>query len=157
MSDDATTAEDAEATVTEESEPKPTETVEFWKQKAREHEKRSRENYAAVKRLAELEESQKSEAEKIADRLAKADSDLAAIPSRMCELLKPLLIKQHGLDPDKDGQFLTATEPDLLVEQADRLAEISGKRKNIVPREGRTPNQSPVDPTRDFLRSINGQ
>ena len=52
-------------------EPKPTETVDFWKQKAREQEKRAKENAAAAKRLAEVEESQKSEAERLADRATK--------------------------------------------------------------------------------------
>jgi hypothetical protein len=52
---------------------------------------------------------------------------------------------------------LQSTDPDLLIRQFKWVVGQSGKRKNIVPREGRTPNQSPIDPTRDFLRSINGQ
>ena len=53
--------------------------------------------------------------------------------------------------------FLTATDPETLLKQADRLVGQSGKRKNVVPREGRNPNPALTDPTRDFLRSINGQ
>jgi hypothetical protein len=153
---DVTTAEGTEQ-VPEDVEPKPTETVEFWKQKAREHEKRTKDNFAAVKRLAELEEAQKSEAEKIADRLAKADSEVAGIPSKVCEALKAHLIAIHEIADEDAELFLTATDPETLLKQADRLVGQSGKRKNIVPREGRTPNQSLADPTRDFLRSINGQ
>ena len=38
------------------TEPKPTETVEFWKAKAREQEKRAKDNAAAATRLAEIED-----------------------------------------------------------------------------------------------------
>ena len=44
-----------------------------WKAKARDWEKRAKENKAAADKLAELEESQKSEAQKLADRLAAAE------------------------------------------------------------------------------------
>ena len=112
---------------------------------------------AKASRLDEIEESQKSEAEKVADRLAKADADVAAIPQRVCEALKAHLIKIHEIDQEDAELFLTATDPELLLKQADRLVGQSGKRKNIVPREGRTPNPAPSDPSRDFLRAINGQ
>ena len=112
---------------------------------------------AKASRLDEIEEAQKSEAEKVADRLAKADSEVAGIPSKVCEALKVHLIAIHEIAPEDAELFLTATDPETLLKQADRLVGQSGKRKNIVPREGRTPNQSLVDPTRDFLRSINGQ
>ena len=112
---------------------------------------------AKANRLDEIEEAQKSEAEKVADRLAKADAEVASVPSKVCDIIKPILITTLGLDPEKDGQFLTATDPDLLVEQASRLAELSGRRKNVVPREGRSPSPGPSDPSRDFLRAINGQ
>ena len=116
-----------------------------------------RELKAKASRLDEIEESQKSEAEKVADRLAKADAEVAGIPSKVCDALKDHLIKIHEIDQEDAELFLTATEPDLLLKQVDRLVGQSGKRKNIVPREGRNPNPAPTDPTRDFLRSINGQ
>jgi predicted nucleic acid-binding Zn-ribbon protein len=117
-----------------------------------------RELKAKASRLDEIEEAQKSEAEKVADRLAKADAEVAGIPSKVCEALRAHLIKIHEIDQEDAELFLTATEPDLLLKQADRLVGQSGKRnRNIVPREGRNPNPNPTDPTRDFLRSINGQ
>jgi hypothetical protein len=117
-----------------------------------------RELKSKASRLDEIEEAQKSEAEKVADRLAKADAEVAGIPSKVCEALRAHLIKIHEIDQEDAELFLTATEPDLLLKQADRLIGQSGKRnRNIVPREGRNPNPNPTDPTRDFLRSINGQ
>ena len=109
-------------------------------------------------RFDELQESQKSETEKTAERIAKAEAELNAIPAKVSEVLRAHLIDLHGFDQEDAELFLTATEPDLLLKQADRLVGQSGKRnKNIVPREGRNPNPNPTDPTRDFLRSINGQ
>jgi len=112
---------------------------------------------AKASRLDEIEESQKSEAEKVADRLAKADAVVAGVPSQVCEALKAHLIAIHEIAAEDAELFLTATDPETLLKQADRLVGQSGKRKNIVPREGRNPNPAPTDPTRDFLRSINGQ
>jgi len=111
---------------------------------------------AKAARLDELEEANKSDAEKIADRIAKAEAEVTAIPAKVSEVLKAHLIDLHGFDQEDADLFLTATDPDLLRKQADRLVG-PGKRKNIVPREGRNPNPAPTDPTRDFLRSINGQ
>jgi hypothetical protein len=112
---------------------------------------------AKASRLDEIEEAQKSEAEKVADRLAKADAEVATVPAKVCEALKAHLIAIHEIAPEDAELFLTATDPETLLKQADRLVGQSGKRKNIVPREGRNPNPAPTDPTRDFLRSINGQ
>lgn len=108
-------------------------------------------------RLDQLEESQKSEAEKAAERLAKAEAELAAIPSVVCESLKSHLVKLHDITPEDAELFLTSTDPEILLKQVDRLVGSSVKRGNRVPREGRNPNPSPSDPTRDFLRAINGQ
>lgn len=116
-----------------------------------------RELKAKASRLDEIEEASKSEAEKVADRLAKADAEVAGIPAKVSEALKAHLIAIHSFDQEDAELFLTATDPELLLKQAERLVGQSGKRKNIVSREGRIPNQAQTDPTRDFLRSINGQ
>lgn len=112
---------------------------------------------AKASELDQIREAQKSEAEKVADRLAKADSEVAGIPSRVTEALKAHLVVLHEIADEDAELFLTATEPETLLKQVDRLVGQQGKRKNIVPREGRTPNPAPTDPTRDFLRTINGQ
>ena len=113
---------------------------------------------AKASELDQIREAQKSEAEKVADRLAKADAEVAALPSKVCEALKAHLVKIHEITDEDSELFLTATDPETLLKQADRLVAQSGKRnKNIVPREGRTPNPAPADPSREFLRAINGQ
>lgn len=138
--------------------PKPTETVDFWKQKAREQEKRAKENAKAAERLAEIEESQKSEAEKAADRIAKAEAEVSAVPSKVAASLREHLVALHEIDKDDAELFLTANEPELLLKQITRLLGRSDERKkrnNHVPREGAT-STSVESADRDLVRSIFG-
>lgn len=150
--------ETAEATETEtDADQKPTETVEFWKQKAREQEKRAKDNATAAKRLAELEEANKSEAEKAADRIAKAEAEAATVPSKVADALKTHLVALHGIDEEDAELFLTATEPELLLKQVTRLLGQSDKRKkNHVPREGATPPQPGQSEEAAFVRDLFG-
>jgi len=62
--------------------PKPTETVEFWKQKAREQEKRAKDNATAAQRLAELEDAQKTAEQKANDKLAELTAKEAALAAK---------------------------------------------------------------------------
>lgn len=101
--------------------PKPTETVDFWKAKARDQEKRAKENAAAAKRLAELEDAQKSEAEKAAERIAQAESEVASVPQKVAESLRDHLIELHSIEADDAELFLTSNDPAVLVKQANRL------------------------------------
>lgn len=151
----------AEATATEpeattEQQTKPTETVDFWKQKAREQEKRAKDNATAAQRLAEIEDAQKSESEKVAERLAKADAEVATVPSKVADALREHLVALHEIDKDDAELFLTATEPDLLLKQVTRLVGQSDKRKktNTVPREGQTSSTSGDDEIREFSRGL---
>lgn len=137
--------------------PKPTETVEFWKQKAREQEKRAKDNATAAQRLAEIEDAQKTESERTADRIAKADAEVASVPSKVAEALRDHLVALHEIDKDDAELFLTATEPELLLKQVTRLLGQSDKRKstnNVVPREGNTPKSPGSDGKREFLRTV---
>lgn len=151
------TATETEAT-TEQSETKPTETVDFWKQKAREQEKRAKDNADAAKRLAEIEDAQKSESEKVAERLAKADAEVASVPNKVAEALRAHLVALHEIDKDDAELFLTATEPDLLLKQVTRLVGQSDKHKtkNVVPREGRT-SKPKTDERAAFADYLTGQ
>lgn len=160
MSD--TTAEaaatEAEATTEQtgqEGETKATETVDYWKSRSRENERKAKENAAAAKELAEIKESQKSEAEKASDRVTKAEAEVATIPAKVAEALRTHLVSLHGIDAEDAELFLTATEPELLLKQVDRLVGQSGKsrKQNRVPREGS--NQTPAeDGMRAFTRQL---
>lgn len=134
------TGEAGEPTEPTDEQPKPAETVDFWRQKAREQEKRAKENAAAAKKLTELEEAQKSEAEKAQDRIAKAEAEVEAIPARVSDALRTHLVELHEISADDAELFLTATDPELLLKQVNRLvgrSKDARKGGNNVPAEGR--------------------
>ena len=140
MSDENTETE----TVTEEpqeTETKPTETVEFWKAKAREQEKRAKDNAAAAKRLAELEEAQKSQSEKDADRISKAEAEAASVPQKVAESLKEHLVGLHKISDEDAELFLTATDPELLLKQVNRLVAQTPQNPLPNPQQG-NPSQA---------------
>lgn len=121
--------------------PKPTETVDFWKQKAREQEKRAKENATAAQRLKEYEDSQKTEAQKAADRIAALEQETAAVPSRVASALRDSLISL-GVVPESRKVLLTASDPESLIEQIKAIQELDSDRKkqgNHAPREGNKP------------------
>ena len=106
----------------EEQQKKPTETVDFWKQKAREQEKRAQENAAAAQRLAEIEEANKSEAQKPADRLAAAEKEAA---DARTEALRLRIAAKHGISDEDAETFLTGSDEAALTRQAERLAALA--------------------------------
>jgi hypothetical protein len=99
-----------------------------------------RELKTKASRLDALEEATKSDAEKAADRISKAEAEAATVPAKVAEALKTHLIGLHEIDPEDAELFLTATEPDLLLKQVGRLiGQTDKRRKNHVPREGDNP------------------
>jgi hypothetical protein len=151
----------AEATETgaeaEESEQtKPTETVDFWKQKAREQEKRAKDNADAAKRLAEIESAQKSEAEKAADAIAEARRD--AEQARM-ETQRYKIATEFELEADDVAALEHAASEEGMRLIAERLAANKTERKkngNHVPREGST-SQAQPDERSVFADFLTGQ
>ena len=141
---------------------KPTETVEFWREKARDQEKRAKANAAAAKELEQLKESQKTDAEKAAERLAKAEADAATVPAKTAKALKAHLIDLHKIDAEDAELFLTATDPELLLKQVERLLARSGKRpdkRHIVSNEGKgttTNSNAAGSNLREFARNLFG-
>ena len=156
MSEQTAEATTTEAEANTEQQTKPTETVDFWKQKAREQEKRAKENAAAATELSAIKDAQKSESEKVADRIAKAEAEVASVPAKVADALREHLVALHEIDKDDAELFLTATEPDLLLKQVTRLVGQSDKRKktNVVPREGQTSSTSGDDEIREFARGL---
>lgn len=130
------TATEAEQTSTEEQQPKPSETVDFWKQKAREQEKRAKENAEAAKRLAEYEEAQKSETQKISDRLAAAEERATKAEAKALSLT---IATENKLGPEDAALIASLPDEDSMRALATRLAgqaEEQRKNGNHVPNEG---------------------
>ncbi len=121
---------------------------------AKTQEKRAKDNAAAAKRLAEIEEAQKSEAQKAADRVSKAEAEVATVPAKVAAALRDHLVELHQIDKDRAELFLTATDPDLMLKQVAGLIGESGKRKpNHVPREGNSPAETTSD-LREFAHNL---
>lgn len=136
--------------------PKPTETVEFWREKAREQEKRAKSNAEAAKRLAEIEEAQKTEAQKAADALAKAEERAAAAEAKALSLD---IATEHKLGKEDAALLAALPDEDSMRALAKRLAGQAAEQKqngNQSPREGNNPR--PVDdPVRNFTRGLFGE
>lgn len=144
----------AEATVekAEAEAVKPTETVEFWRDKAKLQEKRAKENAAAAQRLAEIEEAQKSEADKAADRVAHAEQRATEAEARA---LRREVALEHSLTKSDAELLDDLSDEDAMRRLAARLAAASeDKRKtNPVPSEGKTPTSGGTSET-EFARSL---
>lgn len=132
---------ETETTATESQETestKPTETVEFWKAKAREQEKRAKDNATAAKRLAEIEEAQKSEAEKSADRIKALEGEAEKAKR---DALRFKVASKYGIGDEDADLFLTGSDEESLMKQAERLAARTEERKkqgNHVASEGQS-------------------
>lgn len=98
MPDDIEPATGQEVTTEPAAEaPKPTETVEFWKQKAREQEARAKSNADAARRVQELEDAQKSETQKLADAAARSAQEAA---EARAEMSRYKVAAAHGVTED---------------------------------------------------------
>lgn len=109
-----------------------------------------------AKRADEYEEAQKSEAEKVADRIARAEAAEAAVPSKVAQGLRDHLVSIHQIAAEDAELFLTADEPELLVKQVTRLLEQSGKPRppKPDPNQGRTSAEAstPADQFASIIR-----
>jgi len=141
----------------EQADSKPTETVDFWKQKAREQEKRAKENADAAKRLAEIEESQKSEADKSADRLSKAEATATEATAR-ADRAEVALAK--GLTLSQAKRLVGNTREELEADADELLKDIGAQsaQGNRSPREGQTSKPKAGDEDRRaFVRQLTGR
>lgn len=100
--------------------------VDKWRSLARKHENASKTNAAAAKanadaakKLAALEDSQKSEQQKLTDRLSAAEVELAQYRTREVRMNAAVAA---GL-PGEMAKFITEVEPDAALEQAQELAK----------------------------------
>lgn len=135
---------------------KPTETVEFWKQKAREQETRAKANAAAAKRLGEIEEANKSELDKANERAVaaeKATSEAVAAATRFRVAAK------FGISDEHADLYLTGLDEETLRKQAEGLSSLASDQKkkgNVVPKEGAAPPVSGPTDERTFVRDLFG-
>ncbi len=127
----------------------------------------------AVKKLAELEDSKKSEIDRAMDRVSKAEAELSKVPSLVAQSLKSHLVALHEINDEDAELFLTANDPEVLIKQIGRLTQRQAdaeatrqaaaeateaerkRRGNHVPREG-TSTIAPENEERETARRIFG-
>lgn len=106
-------------------------------------------NADAAKRLAEIEEANKSEVQRAADRLKAAETEAAEARR---DALRYRIASKFKIDDEDAELFLTGSDEESLTKQAERLTAREAARKadadaaeaerkkrgNHVPREGST-------------------
>ena len=128
-----------------------------WKAEARKWEQRAKEYKPAADKLAEIEEANKSEAQKAAERIAEAERKAADAEARA---LRREIALEHRLSKDDAALLDGMTDQDAMRRVAERLASVEPdhkKRGNHVPREGTTSTKPADDPRREFLRNVMGR
>ena len=115
---------------------------------------------AAAAELATIKDAQKSTEQKAADRLATADAQIATIPAKVSEALRVHLVALHKIPTEDAELFLTASDPEVLLKQVERLVArgvedvaASKKHGNFVAREG-TNAKAGDDPMRAIVRDL---
>ena len=91
-----------------------------WKAEARKWEQRAKEYKPAADKLAEIEEANKSEAQKAAERIAAAEQAAAAAEARA---LRREIALEHRLGKDDAALLDGMTDEDAMRRLAERLAK----------------------------------
>jgi hypothetical protein len=101
-----------------------------WKAESRKWEARSKENAAAAQKLAEFEESQKSDLQKSEDRANRAEKLAADSAS---DAIRARVALEKGLTPAQEKRLIGSTRDELLAD-ADVLLTDLGKPAPTIPR-----------------------
>jgi len=101
--------------------PKPTDTVDFWKQQARTNEARAKENAQKAKDYDAYVESQKTEQQRLADQVAASQREVEVARS---DALRFRIAAKHRLSEDDLDLLGTGTEEQLEA-RATRIAALS--------------------------------
>lgn len=136
--------------------PKPAETVEFWKAKAREQEKRAKENVAKAAEFDKVTEAQKTEQQRLLERAETAEKErdqeraLREIDGWKTQVAK---------DPKYAGLTADVLRGSTLEEIEDHAAALKAllpdpRKAGQVPTEGRTVATGTGDPAQQFAELI---
>lgn len=123
-------AQEAKPAATPEAPVTPAQDTTDWKAEARKWESRSKENASAAQKLADIEESQKSDLQKSEDRAARAEKLAADSAS---DATRARVALEKGLTPAQEKRLIGSTREELLAD-ADVLLTDLGKSAPTVPR-----------------------
>ena len=127
----------------EPTQPKPTETVDFWKAKAREQESRAKSNADAAKRLQEIEDAAKSAEQRAAEQAQKA-ADAARVAGERADRAE--LGVEHGIGAGYLDLLGGGTREDMSARAQQLGPLLAAQRENeqlkaelAALRDGKTP------------------
>ncbi|MDH6283222.1 hypothetical protein [Prescottella agglutinans] len=124
-------------------------------QEAAKYRTKANANADAARRLAEIEDANKSESQRLSDALAAAERDR---DSARTEALRLRIATKYGISDEDADDLLTGSDEETLTRQAERLTARESDRKkqgNHVPREGTNPTATPNE-ERTFVREFFG-
>lgn len=148
-----------EATSEKSQEQEPEQKTTDWKAEARKWESRAKENLTvakanegAAKRLAEFEESQKTEAQKSQERLEAAEKRAAELELKAT---RAEVAAAKGVPVD----LLNGSTQEELEAAADALIEFKGDagKGPVIPGQGKTPTKGPTSPAESFAGFFESQ
>lgn len=136
------------------AEPKPTETVDFWKRKAREQEERAKANAKAAEKLKEIEDRDLSELQKAQRDREDALTRLASLEQ---EALRYSVAAEFGISKaDADEWLIGGGDAEALTRKAQRFNELRGKAAPTSPRpdpgQGPRPTSPEMDEENEYKR-----
>lgn len=126
-----------------------------WESRAKDNKKLADDNAGAAQRLADLENANKTEADKAADRIAALEKQVAD-QSRIALVAR--IQAKHGITDEDADLFLTGADADALEKQAARLAARDGEQKKkqsgVSRNEGDAKNKGKSD--EEWRESVRG-
>lgn len=115
-----------------------------WKAEAKKWETRAKENKSAAERLAQFEESQKSEQQKLLERAEAAERERDQVRT---EALRLRIAADKGLTPKQAARLRGSSEEELLADADELLAEFPTGPRRPSGDVGQGPRDTPEAPT----------
>ena len=118
---------------------------------------------SAAAKLADIEEAQKTESQKLLDRITAAEKKVADAEQRAKDAetksLRSDIATKFGISAEDRDLFLTGNDEATITAQAKRLADREVDRKkqgNVAPKEGATKNNGDGSDRelREFARNL---
>lgn len=124
MENSDTTETVSETAPAEEEQPrrvKPSETVDYWKQRSRENEEKAKANADAARELDRIRESQKTSEQRTAEALQAAERRAAEAESQLARLSVAV---EKGLTPGQAKRLIGNSREELEADAEDLLTEL---------------------------------
>jgi len=159
MSDSTEVTEPVETTTSEPEATTPdlNSELEKWKALARKNEARAKENAEAAQKLAEIENANKTEVEKLTERATAAEQRAAQV--ELASIRNEIALEK-GLTPSQAKRLVGSTRDELAADADDLLADLKVSKPSTAPssdaqgKQGEPVGQVKQITSRDQLKSM---